>query len=151
MMLKIWVLIMMLVVSGAAMILAPTTYAQQDTWKTYINPTYNFTIQYPQLDSNIHEGVTPNVILFNIEPYTMLQINELPQNETLREYVQNLMSQDLQSSDNMTILNEITPTTTFTNMSAFTYSIYDRIDEDSDISKVGFSKRESSIHICSIF
>ena len=106
----------------------------QDTtqeWKTYINPEYKFTLQYPKsdLDSSVHEGVTPNVILFDTDPYTMLEIDQLHSNETIMNYTTKLL-EDALFSIPTEILYQISHTK-FASVNTLTFTTYD----DQDVTK----------------
>jgi len=103
-------------------------------WKTYINPEYNFTIQYPysgegNFASNDH-GITilgniTNDILDSSIPLIIL-ITSKNDTEDIKPYVESWLRNDLHSS-NITVFESIHPVS-YGNMSGYEYATYNEKD-----------------------
>lgn len=118
---------------------APDTLAQQTSpqeWKTYINPEYKFTMQYPysgdgKFASRDH-GITilDSTSLDILDASTPLLISITPKNgtEDIKPYVESSLRNDLAPNlANVTVFESIHPVS-YTNTSGYEYVTYDGKD-----------------------
>lgn len=104
-------------VAGAAMFLAPTTYAQTGEWKTYLNPDYKLSLQYPnnlfgeEEDeiSEIDNSTNFNLIGDNIQIYlSMIPLNSTGSKANMALYYIENTFRGLMDDDDIHSIQNIT-------------------------------------------
>ena len=110
----------------------PVQQDQQQEWKTYVNPEYKFTMQYPysgegKFLSNDH-GImitTTNDMLDSDTPFLMFITPKNGTGDNIISYVQSWLQDDIRTIDNRTTVFEPIHPIVYANTSGYEYVTYD--------------------------